>query len=225
MATSGRRAEIGHRAAARLRWTGVLVLGLLLGWLPGAAARELHLGGLTFSDELGGFRLLAGRGSGTLADPFVLEEEITDDGPAILAIRGMRHRFGNRISSQHAVGFALTKIVRNRTSQAWSLFTLELREFADLQSPFGDGLSFGQASSAGRPFRSDRFAEAAEVREPYDEVQFSGGLLAPGERAAFHLVVTDTTPRSQFFLLQKRDSPLALEAWPDALWVPAAARR
>ena len=37
--------------------------------LQAAAARELHLGGLTFSDELGGFRLLAGHGSGTEENP------------------------------------------------------------------------------------------------------------------------------------------------------------
>ena len=87
--------------------------------------------------------------------------------------------------------------------------TLELRELFDHPSPFGDGLSFGQASEAGRPFRSDGFAETLETREPFDGVQFFDGLIAPGETVALSVVVTDTTPRWEFYLLQKRDSPLA----------------
>jgi hypothetical protein len=122
----------------------------------------------------------------------------------------MTHRFGNRIRSHHDVGFALTKIVTNGTRQTWSVFNLELRELVDRESPFGDGLSFGQASEAGRPFRSDRFADNVEVREPFDGVQFSDGLIRPGESVTFSFVVTDTTPRWQFYLLQKRDAPIAL---------------
>ena len=140
------------------------------------------LEGLTFSDELGGLTIVEARGSGSLEDPFVLVEEVTADGPAILVIRGMTHRFGNRIRSHHEIGFALIKVVRNRTDQPWSLFNLELREFLDHASPFGDGLSFGQATEAGRPFSSDRFAESLETREPFDGVQFYSGLVPPGER-------------------------------------------
>jgi hypothetical protein len=121
----------------------------------------------------------------------------------------MTYRFGNRIGSHHEVGFALTKLVRNGTGQPWSLFNLELREFFDRESPFGDGLSFGQATGAGRPFRSDRFVETLETTEPFDGVQFSGGLVAPGETVTLSVVITDTTPRWEFYLLQKRDSPLA----------------
>jgi hypothetical protein len=174
-----------------------------------AVADPVSLQGLTFSDELGGMRIVEARGRGSLDDPFVLVEDITSDGPAILTIRGMTHRFGNRIRSHHEVGFALIKVVRNRTTQPWSMFNLELREFLDYHSPFGDGLSFGQASDAGRPFRSDRFAESIETREPYDGVQFVDGLVAPGESATVSVVVTDTTPRWEFFLLQTQDSPLA----------------
>jgi hypothetical protein len=161
-------------------------------------------------------RLEEGSGSGSLEAPFVLIEEITGDGPAILIVRGMTHRFGNRIRSHHEIGFALTKLVRNGTGQPWSLFNLELREFFDRASPFGDGLSFGQASDAGRPFRSDRFAENIETREPFDGVQFADGLVEPGDTVALSFVVTDTTPRWEFYLLQKRDSPLANAADPGA---------
>jgi hypothetical protein len=192
-----------------IRWLGVLVVGAAVGAAGGAGAEPITLEGLTFSDELGGLRLERGWGSGSLADPIVLVEEITGDGPAILIVRGMTHRFGNRIRSHHEVGFALTKLVRNGTSQPWTLFNLELREFFDRASPFGDGLSFGQASDAGRPFRSDGFAQNIETLEPFDGVQFFDGVIGPGETVALSVVVTDTTPRYQFYLLQKRDGPIA----------------
>jgi hypothetical protein len=192
-----------------MRWLGALVVGVGLAAAGGGGAEPITLDGLTFSDELGGVRLERGWGSGSLDDPFVLVEEITSEGPAILIVRGMTHRFGNRIRSHHEVGFALTKLVRNGTSQPWSLFNLELRELFDHPSPFGDGLSFGQASEAGRPFRSDGFAESLETNEPFDGVQFFDGLIAPGETVALSVVVTDTTPRWEFYLLQTRDSPLA----------------
>jgi len=182
------------------------VLVLVLSFGGAVEAKELSLGGLTFSDELGGVRLLEGSGTGTLDDPVVLVEEITDFGPAVIVIRGMHARFGNRIQSQHDVGFAITKIVRNATSQPWTLFTLELREKLQQESPFGDGLSFGQASEAGRPFLSDRFDTNIETREPFDGVQFYDGVVDPGETVVLNFVITDTTPRWKFYLMQKRDN-------------------
>jgi hypothetical protein len=192
-----------------IRWLGALVVCAGVGAAGAGGAEPITLEGLTFSDELGGVRLEQGWGKGSLDDPFVLVEEITGDGPAILTVRGMTYRFGNRVRSHHEIGFALTKLVRNGTGEPWSLFNLELREFLDRASPFEDGLSFGQASDTGRPFRSDRFAENIETREPFDGVQFADGLVEPGETVALSFVVTDTTPRWQFYLLQKRDSPLA----------------
>ncbi len=184
-----------------------VLFGLLLSMMPAlSSAKELSLGGLTFSDELGGVRLIEGWGTGTLDDPLVLVEEITDQGPAILVVRGMQPQFGNRIRSQHDVGFALTKIVRNATELPWTLFNLELREAINRESPFGDGLSFGQATEAGRPFASDRFAESYEIREPFDGIQFSDGIVEPGETVVLQFVITDTTPRFKFYLMQKRDN-------------------
>ena len=70
-------------------WRGALVVGLAVVGAGGAQAEPITLGGLTFSDELGGVRLERGWGSGSLDDPIVLVEEITGDGPAILIVRGM----------------------------------------------------------------------------------------------------------------------------------------
>ncbi|MGI9509185.1 MAG: hypothetical protein ACR2QJ_07545 [Geminicoccaceae bacterium] len=192
----------------RIFQTQIFALSLFV--MP-LAATELALGGLTFSDELGGVRLLGGSGSGTLDDPVVLVEEIVDYGPAVIVIKGMHARFGNRIRSQHDVGFAITKVVTNATSQPWTLFTLELREKLLQESPFGDGLSFGQASEAGRPFLSDRFETNLETREPYDGLQFYDGVVEPGETVVLNFVITDTTPRFKFYLMQKRDNNFVRE--------------
>jgi hypothetical protein len=57
---------------------------------------------------------------------------------------------------------------------------------------------------------ADRFTDYVETYEPYDAVAFFGGSVEPGETVVVSVVITDTTPRYQFYLLQKRDSPLAL---------------
>lgn len=176
-----------------------------------AAAEPFSLEGLTFSDELGGLRLLGASGTGTLDDPFVLIEEIDGYGPATLIIRGTTWKIGNRIGSHHEVGFAVVKVVHNRTEVAWPVFDMELREFVNASSPFGDGLSFGQATEAGKPFRSDPFTSNRDVDEPYDGVSFFDGMVEPGGQATFRFVITDTTPKYEFYLLQRRDSPLSEE--------------
>jgi hypothetical protein len=199
-------------------WPWACALAAGLGLAAAAGADPVVLEGLTFSDELGGMKIVEARGRGSLEDPFVLVEELTEEGPAILVVRGMTHRFGNRIRSHHEIGFALVKVVRNRTDQPWSLFNIELREVLEQASPFGDGLSFGQATDAGRPFSSDRFAENLETREPFDGVQFFDGLVPPDATVTVSVVVTDTTPRWQFFILQSQDSPIAAAPPPpDAL--------
>ena len=211
------RAPARRPSSARPHRARLLALALVLLGGGMARAEPLTLEGLTFSDELGGVQLVDGWGTGRIEDPFVLVEEITGEGPATLIVRGMSWRFGNRIRSHHEIGFALTKIVHNRTELPWHVFNLELREFQEQSSPFGDGLSFGQATFAGRPFRSDGFATARDIEEPYDGLSFFDGMIGPGERVALTFVVTDTTPKYEFYLLQRRDSPIARWSAPGPL--------
>ncbi len=173
------------------------------------AAAPITLAGITFSDELGGVVLQAGSGTGTVDDPFVLVEEINDDGPAILTVRGLRGRVGDLADSGRQLGFRLTKIVTNRTSRAWHSFELELREQLEQTSTYEDGLSFGQATQRQRPFTSDRYATVDMTDEPLDSVVFSDGLVAPGETVTVTVTITDYTPGEQFFLLQRREAPVA----------------
>ena len=181
-----------------------LILGCLL-WLAfigKAAAAPISVGGITFSDELGGFSILRATGSGTLDNPFVVVEEMDSLQDAILVIRGLTSGFGNRIGTQHLTGFALKKEVINRTGSDWNVFTIELRKRVDLPSSYGDGLAFGQGSSIGRPFTSDIFAASDIIDEPYDAVVFRNGVVPSGKQASLLFVITDTQPVSPFFLLQ-----------------------
>ncbi|MGE0117585.1 MAG: hypothetical protein AB7S71_01815 [Dongiaceae bacterium] len=206
----------------------------LRNWLPSIAccaalaldgapsiAAPLSTAGITFSDELGGFTIRSVSGTGSLVDPIVVVEEITGPQEAVLVITGFSAAFGNRIGTHHLTGFALRKIVTNRTEDVWNLFELELRETLAHQSPYSDGLSFGQASSVGRPFRSDVFASHRDVDEPLDSVAFSDGAVQPGETVTFDLIVTDTSPISPFLLLQQPTqivaaAPRAIAARPEA---------
>jgi hypothetical protein len=181
----------------------------LLAWsvpvfLCGAASAEpVTLGGITFSDEHGGFTIRSASGSGTYDDPFLLVEEITDPEGAVLVIRGAVPEIGNRIGTLHQTGFALTKIVINGTGEAWSLFELELEELYGTPSDYYDGLSFGQSAQLRRPFISDRFELNETLNEPHDELRFREGSVEPGDRVTLTFVVTDATPIPEFYLLQR----------------------
>ncbi len=169
-----------------------------------AGAASVVVEGLVFSDELGGFRILEVTGRGSVDDPFVVVEEVTGPQQAVLVIHGLSPAFGNRVGTQHLVGFALTKVAINRTGERWTQYELELREDLGAHSSYGDGLSFGQSSPAGRPFTSSGFSANHEVAEPLDSVTFSGGAVAPGERVTFGVVVTETSPLATFYLLQQQ---------------------
>ncbi len=190
-----------------------LLIAVAIAAMAAAAnAQPVTLGGLTFSDELGGFTIVGGSGSGTLADPFVVAEEITGPGAAVLVIRGFSPAFGNLVRTYHPAGFALRKIITNRTPFTWSFLDFELQQRLGVGSDTLDGLSFGQGASSGRPFSSDRFLRVAEIAEPVDYVSFHDGILKPGETATFDVIVTDTTPVALFYLVQRPNRPLARAA-------------
>lgn len=195
-----------QRRAVRSSAAAALLLAIAT---AAAEAEPLTLDGIGFSDELGGVVLRRGWGSGTPEDPFVLVEDVTDDGPAVLVVRGLRRRLGDPLQGSGRNGFTLTKIVTNRTARPWASFELELRERLDRPSSYGDGLSFGQATWGSRRFRADRFASASLTDEPLDAVVFADGLVLPGETVTVSVLVTDYTPVDEFFLLQRREGPVA----------------
>ncbi len=171
----------------------------------GAAADTWIAGGLSFSDELGGFRILSVTGTGSTVDPIVVVEEVTEIRPVTLVIRGAAQHGPTRssIPIPQVLAIAVTKVVINRSRRVWIGFDLELREVLKEPSPYGDGLSFNQAQFSGRPLGSDSFASVRQIDEPYDLVRFSEGVVDPGAVAQFHFSITDPTPEREFFLLQE----------------------
>jgi hypothetical protein len=187
---------------------GLSLACLILAPVAEAGAASFTREGLTFSDELGGFRLISVAGTGHLDDPFVVVEEIGSQGPAILLITGLRPDFGNRCGTQHLTGFAMTKLVRNVSNQTWHDFRLELRETEEHASPYGDGLSFGQAAT-GRTVESSTFQQVHATDEPFDGLAFDEGEVSPGASADFHFLVTDETPARRILLVQDLSPPTA----------------
>jgi len=173
-------------------------------------AEPITLNGITFSDEIGGFSLVNGWGSGTLTDPFVIVERVSDDAPAILVVRDLSAAFGNPTRTQHLAGFAMTKVVINATDETWQSYELELQESLGQDSTYGDGLSFGQNPTSARSFSSDLYRDTIAIDEPLDGITFRQGVVRPGEQVAFSFFVTDNTPQSVFYLLQTREQPVVM---------------
>jgi len=200
---------------------GVVLYGLLWLFVAGSAAAETWtVAGLSFSDELGGVRLLAASGRGTRDDPVVLVEEITGSGPAVLVVTN--HRNGGELISP-ARGFlslSVVKIVINRGPWRWSGFDLELRADQDQASVYTDGLSFDQPQTFARVARADRFQQTRQEDEPFDLIRFDGGSVDPSDQLRLDFDILDANGRPTFYLVQR---PVVLLAWQDLLPRPQLA--
>jgi hypothetical protein len=192
--------------------TALFAIGVLFAVLPpsGSEAEPMRINGITFSDELGGFEITGVSGAGTQADPFVVQENITSvSTDVVLVIKDIDPSIGNLVGTHHAFAFVLNKVVTNKTPRAWTRFALELREMVETYSPYGDGLSFGQASTAGRPYVSPQFLSSNETEEPYDQLEFSGGRIEPGATVSMTFVISDASPEAIFYLLQQPGQVIA----------------
>ncbi|MYZ47089.1 hypothetical protein [Propylenella binzhouense] len=193
--------EPGRKRSLRAAAAAGLVLAALG---PGAAsAVELSAGGLTFSDELGGFRLLSAAGTGRADDPVVVEEEIYEPAAAVLVIRRSPGPEGRpRAGAFPASGFTLLKRVRNATGRVWAGFDLELEEIEGKPSTYADGLSFDQIARRAPDVRSDRFPRNERLFEPADRIRFRSGHVDPDGVVVFRMQITDPTPTAIFYLVQ-----------------------
>ena len=167
-------------------------------------AAPLSTGGFTFSDELGGFRLVSVSGIGSADDPIIVEEELTGIGPVVLVIR--RNVVGDPDNpwARNGVWTAiyLTKVVRNRSRRIWAGFELELQEELHKPSIYGDGLSFDQGRAVPVEIGSDAFARNHRLFEPYDRIRFEDGSVDPDGTVRFEVHITDPTPVREFYLVQ-----------------------
>lgn len=179
-----------------------LCLCLMSGWAGSLGAETLEAGGLSFSDELGGFRLISADGRGTPADPIVLVEEITGLKPAVLVIR-QAGVSASRSPSRGVLLRSLVKIVINRSAWRWSGFDLELRSGGGHASAYSDGLSFDQLRAVAQPLHSDQFDVIRTEDEPFDRLRFDQGQVEPEQTVRFAFNLADINPRPLFFLAQE----------------------
>lgn len=192
------------------RSLGALVLSIaLMAAAEPPRAASFTLEGLTFSDELGGVRLLKARGSGSRDDPIVLEEEIEGADTGILVIRNHRGRPQRSPGVGGYLLLSMVKIVTNRGPWRWSGFELELRTASGAPSIYTDGLSFDQPQALRRPARADRFTNSVQEDEPYDRIRFDGGKVDPSGRVELRFDIVDVNAASVFYLIQR---PIVLMA-------------
>lgn len=168
-----------------------------------AEAKRWTAGGYTFSDELGGFMITGVSGSGTKDDPIVIQEELQSASPVTLVIRATAIVPTFSFGTDGGYGSTFFRFVAlNNSNLAWIEFEFELQEIKDMPSLFGDGLSFDQRRTDSDTISSDRFNQFSRDYEPYDRLRFMDGKVDPLETGTFGFLVTDFTPRSQFYIVQ-----------------------
>lgn len=201
--------RLGHKTCWASFPIGLLAAVLLqIGSATTANAGSLKVNGITFSDRLGGFILEKASGQGSMDDPFVLTERITSTDGGTLAF-SVPFNFGNHIGSQHIVGFAVIKEIENATNEPWTGFELELQSKLGVPSDDSDGLSFGQGSTAGRPFTAAPFEKVTIVDTPYDRVEIEQGRVPVGGHMKIALVITLFDALPEAYLVQRPTRPVA----------------
>ena len=176
---------------------------IVMGSAPSQAQGPFLAGAYSFSDELGGFTIASVSGSGTRNDPVVLTEELYSATPVTLTIRTTRPILAFDDSGEFANGTLYMRIVvQNASGQGWVEFEFELQEVLNKPSTFGDGLSFDQRAENRAAISSDSLNEFSRDFEPYDKLLFRKGHVDPGDTAGFSFLITDFTPRWEFFLVQ-----------------------
>jgi hypothetical protein len=183
----------------RTRAAAVAVLASAFG-CASCGGTELTAAGYTFSDELGGFRLLSASGSGTRDDPVVIAEELFEAAPVTLVIRNRNLGSGGFDSVRAQL--TIVKRVANRSNRVWAAFEMELQEIPKKPSVYSDGLSFKQFAALPPDVSSDSFSRNERSFEPYDRIEFFDGHVDPEATAEFKITITDPTPTPVFYLVQ-----------------------
>ncbi len=163
-----------------------------------------YAGDYSFSDELGGFRILSISGSGTRDDPIEIHEMFNALSPVTLIIRAAGQ---SALKTTVPGSFHLRVIVVNQSGLAWIGFGFELQEVKGKPSDFYDGLSFGQVDPDSSLISSSRFPHFESRFESFDRLNFDGGHVDPTQRSDFGFFITDVTPVATFYLVQEPRIP------------------
>jgi len=167
-----------------------------------------YAGAYSFSDELGGFRIISAAGTGTRDDPITITQELVSASAVTMVIRAIAPIRPFDHSGMFASGFIHMQIVViNNSGLPWVEFEFELQERLLQPSVFGDGLSFDQRKSDSPNIYSDSFRSYDRDFEPYDRLLYQDGKVDPLATASFGFFVTDFTPRWTFYLVENPRIP------------------
>ena len=160
-------------------------------------------GPYSFSDELGGFRILSATGTGVKKDPFVISQQMDSATAVTMVIRSVLPIRPYDFSGRFANGFLHMRIeILNNSQLPWVEFEFELQERLGEPSVFGDGLSFDQRRTDSETISSSSFVQFSRAFEPYDRLLFRDGKIDHLETGSFEFLLSDFTPRWEFFLVQ-----------------------
>lgn len=142
--------------------------------------------------------------AGTQADPWTISESMTGAGVLQFLADPNGSPVGpeNTTDSGHSTGRWISKSVTNNTGIAWTSFEVELQLVLGTPSGQGDGLSFADGSAVAMSFSSDVFPTYTRIDIARDYLNFSGGVVNPGQTVTFNFVITDNFDNNPFYLLQ-----------------------
>lgn len=167
-------------------------------------------GPYSVSDELGGFTITSVSGTGVRDDPIVITQELTSSSPVTLVIRAVKPGTTSDDPHEFANGTLRVRLeTLNNSGQGWTEFEFELQERKGQPSIFSDGLSFDQRRDDNKNIASDSFPRFSRNFEPYDRLRFTDGRIDPLKTGSFEFMITDFTPRSEFYVVQDPRIPLS----------------
>lgn len=166
-------------------------------------------GRFSFSDELGGFKIVGVSGTGTKRNPYYIRQILDSHEGATLVIRthdmGDVARLPNNNITHSAIHVQIETL--NNTNLAWVGFGFELQEIIDKPSTYGDGLSFDQLGRKKDDVYSNRFANFEDEYEPGDRLIYYNGVVNNQTSVRTRFVITDFTPVEKFYLYQDPHIP------------------
>ena len=172
----------------------------------GTKAEQGHIwlaGAYSFSDELGGFKIVSASGLGTRTNPIVIVQELNSASPVTMVIRATQTIKPFSATGDYANGTIHMRIETfNASGLPWLEFEFELQEILRKPSVYGDGLSFDQRRTNSASILSNRFNKYNDNFEPYDRLIYFDGFVDPQQSAEFSFMITDFTPQPEFYLLQ-----------------------
>jgi hypothetical protein len=195
-------------------WLSAIAVSILLGWTSLGSAQEksvternMTAGPFTFSDELGGHRIVSVSGEGSKEDPIVIVQKIETLKPSTITIRHVRRFLKDRSVFAAWTSMHLKFVTHNITAASWIGFRFELQEKLGKPSIYGDGLSFNQITRNDEDIVSDRFIDHSVEFEPGDRLVFENGWVNQREEVQFKLYILDLSPADIFYLVQVPQLP------------------